>query len=195
MTSNVQYGMPLESIPLETSIAGHIPRPRAATVSMCRYTVPSSPITRPSASPPNSPPSLILPPPEKQGSFLMRSASRLSTVEERLAASAPTSSFILATADDCGPPLLPMDRPDPFTAGDFQLVECEGEDGLSNPISTPTLYLSMSGIAGMDDLADPVLNDERTCTSVAVEREEFAASPVLLSCLRDISRMSHSKVN
>ena len=159
-------------------------RPRAATMSLCRYTVPCSPIRKPTESPPTSPPSLILPPPGRVGSGIYRTSSFLSSFDERLASSAPSTTYVMKDCDR----LVADSVGDQQINADFTLIEEEvnGFDlhaarGVSLPF-TPDLV-------GIDDLAGPSpINGDRT-TGVETRVEEFGASPVLLSCLRDIARM------
>ena len=171
-------------------------RPRAATVSMCRYIPPNSPLTKPSASPPNSPPSLILPPPGHGGFALMRSLSRLSSVDDRLVCSAPSSSMILSHGSDyvdntqCGMNARPNDS----SALEFTLLEEKDHGSTPHELSTPTMSIPLNvTFVGMDDLADASPTDAHN--SEEFTGASFGASPVLLSCLREISRMSNPNIN
>lgn len=162
-------------------------RRRAATVSMCRYTVPQSPICRPSAAPQNSPPSLILPPPGSDQVSLVRSISKLSIIDERLASSAPSGSSLLSAVfqdaigtTSVGTVSFPVE---------FSLLEEE------SPAQRPAIRLRdqvdlsqdlhFLGFDDQDD-ASPALSartpDETPITS-------FGGSPILISCLRDIAKI------
>ena len=157
-------------------------RPRAATMSLCRYTVPCSPIRKPTESPPTSPPSLILPPPGRVGSGLFRSSSFLSGFDERLASSAPSTTYVMKESTRFG-------DPHPVTSqADFTLIEEDATDYEFNTDRSATLQLTPD-LVGFDDLAGPSpVNGDRD-VDVDSRVEEFGASPVLLSCLRDIARM------
>ena len=162
-----------------------VSRPRAATVSMCRYTVPQSPCSKPTASPVTSPPALILPPPGGVLGGLSRSISRISVGDERLASSAPSSTRVLSV--DSTPFLSSkltrnMSREASLASQEFTLLADED--------SAPYEYNFERKLAhcpvGMDDQADSSpcgkLDDDGD------ESPQFSASPVLMSCLRDIAR-------
>lgn len=120
----------------------------------------------------------------------MRSTSRLSTADERLASSAPSVSNVLAGGLEYQPFLLP--EPHSGDLGpDFHLVEIDEDETPHLTLTTPTVYLPISGFAGIDDCAEAVIMDEYG----QLNEDTFSASPVLISCLRDISKMSQPKVN
>lgn len=168
-------------------------RPRAATVSMCRYTVPDSPMCKPSISPPNSPPSLILPPLGHRNMGLQRSISRLSCLDERLASSAPSASAGILSfgSDNSGSFHSSGSRGNALqqagTSPEFTLLEEEEPAEYERfhhsyvDVGAPNHHL-----VGMDDDdADPdILLAEFPENPVS---ESFSASPVLISCLRDIA--------
>ena len=158
-------------------------RPRAATMSLCRYTVPSSPIRKPTESPPTSPPSLILPPPGRVASGLYRTSSFLSCFEERLASSAPSTTYVLKEGERLLFDPVSVNHPT-----DFALIEEEATEYEFNN-SRGTALQFTPDLVGMDDLAGPSpVNGDRD-TNGDSHVEQFGASPVLLSCLRDIARM------
>ena len=169
-------------------------RPRAATHSMCRYTVPESPIRRPSVAPPNSPPSLILPPSGKNFGGLIRSVSKLSVIDERLASSAPSGTSVLSAGSGEGSAVLKhetrifgdhSDSPSvEFTLSEQESAIRIGTVGSIGPVSVSQDRL-FTGFDDQDDgsLGVPLLVSEEPAA------ENFGASPVLISCLRDISRM------
>ena len=71
---------------------------------------------------------------------------------------------------------------------DFTLIEEDGAEYEFNTSRGATLQFTPD-LVGFDDLAGPSpVNGERV-TEVDPHVEEFGASPVLLSCLRDIARM------
>jgi hypothetical protein len=164
-------------------------RPRAATVSF-RYMAPRSPIYKPAISPPNSPPSLILPPAEIRSSVLSRSLSRLSCSDERLACSAPPMSRVLSTgpfessnAENNSRLLCEAFESTP----EFRLVEDDLDDYYHQPSSSPSF---LDGAARYDASAESfstlfggTIGDSKMGESVP-----FSASPVLISCLRNIAR-------
>ena len=161
-------------------------RPRAATVSMCRYIVPESPISKPTASPPTSPPSLILPPPGGIERVLSRSSSRLSCFDERLASSAPSTSQMLSLDQDSSLTFTrlfrTLSREAVTSSSDFTLLTLDE----TTPYEPQTRMKDFIVSAGMDDQADT-----SPCEKYDIEEEQspqFSASPVLMSCLRDIAR-------
>lgn len=170
---------PLSSVDLESRL-----RPRAATMSLCRYTVPCSPIRKPTESPPTSPPSLILPPPGRLGSGIYRTSSFLSSFDERLASSAPSTTYVMKECDRT----VADSIADRQTIPDFTLIE-EEVTGSDFSISRGVFLPVTPDLVGLDDLAGPSpINGERN-VSIETRVEEFGASPVLLSCLRDIARL------
>jgi len=68
---------------------------------------------------------------------------------------------------------------------EFTLLE-EENDNIG--YSRPTLAIPRSGLTGMDDMAEssPTYGER---FEEAATTPEFGASPVLISCLRDIARM------
>ena len=172
-------------------------RPRAATVSMCRYTVPQSPVCKPSAEPLNTPPSLILPPTRPNNSGLVRSLSKLSALEERLASSAPSTSWVLSPDSDASESVNSFvfggrGQDQTSRTPEFSLLEEEGADTY-RPYHSPAIQrtpeTAAAHLVGMDDEEDStpagggMIHEESPS-------ESFGASPVLISCLRDIARMS-----
>ena len=173
-------------------------RPRAATVSF-RYNVPQSPIYKPSVSPPHSPPSLILPPVGLRSGGLSRSFSRLSCLDERLASSAPSTSHILFQDPEGidlsrnGPSQIDLtndvnqnESPSEFTLleeedldhnGGFFAQRASSSKEIQFPTGTPGTRPSMS-LEG---------------SSIEAEFNSFSASPVLISCLRDIAKTRRSE--
>lgn len=101
--------------------------------------------------------------------------------------------MILASGGDAGRSFLQSDDEDGLHPAEFKLVESVCGDVQSQLLNTPTVYSSV--IMGMDDIADPFVNDGPNHVAGDLERHTFSASPVLISCLRDISRMTNSKVN
>ena len=168
-------------------------RPRAATVSMCRYTIPDSPICKPSLSPPNSPPSLILPPTGQRGLGLQRSISRLSCLEERLASSAPSGpAGVLSFGSEHTGSVESVASKGPFTgpsgtSPEFTLLE-EEECGVyerHHPSVTSNSSLPPHFV-GLDDGDDEAIASPPE-SAEAPYAASFSASPVLISCLRDIA--------
>ena len=168
-------------------------RPRAATVSF-RYTVPQSPIYKPSVSPPHSPPSLILPPVGLRSGCLSRSISRLSCVDERLASSAPsTSQLLFSECDDSD-----ACRLDPLRSirndisgqadhmSDFTLLEEDDPISHQGYFNRRPSNLNHLQIAGEDISAFSGDDARKEC--IDSEFNSFSASPVLISCLRDIAK-------
>lgn len=164
-------------------------RPRAATVSMCRYTIPHSPIWKPLAEPATSLPDLILPPSGPFTMGLTRTTSRLSCLDERLASSAPSNSRIMSFDSESSAPLFGGSLQS-SQAPEFTLLEEENptEHKLSTGSYTPYVLRPDKLFTGMDD------QEEETLTNHSVHDDDtpagFSASPVLISCLRDIARMS-----
>ena len=155
-------------------------RPRAATMSLCRYTVPCSPIRKPTESPPTSPPSLILPPPGRIGSGIFRTSSFLASFDDRLASSAPLSTYVMKEDERFVSEGRAM-------GNDFTLIEEDATDYDFNTSRSLPIQITPD-LVGFDDFAGPSpVSGERLDQADRVE--EFGASPVLLSCLRDIARM------
>jgi hypothetical protein len=164
-------------------------RPRAATVSF-RYIAPHSPIYRPSTSPPQSPPSLILPPVRLRSGGLSRSFSRLSCLDERLASSAPSTSNILSV--DIGgdetlisvPSFLHHRVEDSDSSPRFVMNEEEGCGWQYGPVIGRECY-----DGGRDLLQTETIPESSRDHSDMIQHPEFhsfSASPVLISCLRDM---------
>lgn len=168
-----------DSISLGYGVPG---RPRAATVSMCRYTIPESPISKPTASPATSPPSLILPPPGGLERGLCRSSSRISNFDERLASSAPTTVHLLGAESDIVLERIGMLREAVISSPDFTLLTLED----NVPYEPQTVSMNEYMKFGMDDQADATPHFNQS--DVEDDPVTFSASPILMSCLRDISR-------
>ena len=164
-------------------------RPRAATVSF-RYTAPESPMYRPSLSPPNSPPSLILPPIRMKSGGIGRSMSRISLSDERLASSAPSASQFWPFENERSDMRFGNDSQTSslyqgLSSADFTLVEEDSEKWCISGNENHTVNASdgadhrnprgSSFIQANPDHARPDLHS-------------FSASPILMSCLRDIAK-------
>lgn len=188
MTTKIRDRRPI-SEERNSSLGFEGARPRAATVSMCRYTIPHSPIWKPLAEPATSLPDLILPPSGPVSIRLTRTTSRLSCLEERLASSAPSNSIIMSFDSESSAPLL-GGRLQSSKYPEFTLLEEEipTDHKLSTGSYTPHVSRPHKLFTGMDD------QEEETPTYHSPHADDtpdaFGASPVLLSCLRDIARMS-----
>jgi hypothetical protein len=165
-------------------------RPRAATVSMCRYTVPQSPICKPLAEPPTMLPDLILPPSGPSYPGLTRSISRLSCLDERLASSAPSNSRVLSFDSDefdaTNSLLKSGSRIQSNPSAEFCLVEeelCFNSGSERDSSRDHQLYF------GIDDNEEQ-FTDFDEGLAVSQDAQKFGASPVLISCLRDMVRKS-----
>lgn len=162
-------------------------RPRAATVSF-RYMAPHSPVYKPAVSPPNSPPSLILPPANFRNGGLTRSLSKLSCFDERLASSAPPMSRVLSAGSSLFESTNAEHNPNPLnevfgTNPEFQLIEDDLADYFTQP-SPGAIFVD-----GLSATADSFpYSKEDTGDATMESPVPFSASPVLISCLRNIAR-------
>lgn len=182
------------AVDMSLSFGFEVPgRPRAATVSF-RYNVPQSPIYKPSVSPPQSPPSLILPPVGLRSGGLSRSSSRLSSLDERMASSAPsTSNILFSDSDDAD-----LSRVDHSRAvlnelseraercSEFTLLEEEDSDyddgNCFYQLAPNSNHMQFAyGAAGFEKARSSE-------SSIDVDLNSFSASPILISCLRDIAK-------
>ena len=164
-------------------------RPRAATVSF-RYEVPESPIYRPSVSPPTSPPSLILPPRRMKSGSLGRTFSRVSLTDERLASSAPSASQFWPFESESSQFRLGDEFPSRNmlqfkSSADFILVEEDVDDYCYYP-SDKYLRDSCPGKDSTTFKQSPSADPE--LAQIDSTTHSFSASPVLMSCLRDIAK-------
>jgi hypothetical protein len=188
----------IHDVNLEPSMSGSFgmegrTRPRAATVSF-RYDAPESPLYKPALSPPTSPPSLILPPVRMKSGSLGRSISRVSLTDERLASSAPSVTQFWP---------FEFEGSDMRFVGDFR-TQRHCEDLLTTDFSLVEEDLYESNIS---DIRDASQGNSRTAVARKIEPSpcmdidllsskadpyHFSASPILMSCLRDIAKTRRS---
>lgn len=175
-------------IPMVASVSESNCRPRAATLSMCRYMVPLSPARKPSVAPANSPPSLILPPPGPKKFVSRRRYSEDShSNTERLASSAPSGRTVLV--GDHQQMRETASFPPPSSSIEFRLLEDESPRNLFiRQEGLQPLRMDRNSFFGYDDQDDesPLMSFDVIDGSSS---DTLCASPVLISCLREIANM------
>ena len=175
-------------IPMVASVSESNCRPRAATLSMCRYMVPLSPARKPSIAPANSPPSLILPPPGPNKYVSRRRYSEdFHPNPERLASSAPSGIAILVGDHERTRETVTF--PPPSSSIEFSLLEDESPHNLiTHQEGLQSFRINRNSFFGYDDQDDesPVMSFDVVDGSSS---DTLCASPVLISCLREIANM------